>query len=58
MSKINELFKKEVKVLNIGLESFSEELKSQEVKTIHMDWRPPAGGNEKMMALLAKLGRL
>ena len=30
MSKINELFKKEVKVLNIGLESFSEELKSQD----------------------------
>lgn len=55
MSNINELFNKELKVINMGLKSFAEELKSQEIKVVHVDWRPPAGGNKKMAALLAKL---
>ena len=55
MSKVNELFSKPLNVVNIGLESFYEELKSQDVNAIHVDWRPPAGGNVKMNALLSKL---
>jgi len=55
MSNINELFNKELKVINMGLKSFAEELKSQDIKVVHVDWRPPAGGNKKMAALLAKL---
>jgi hypothetical protein len=52
---INKLFGKEVKVINMGLESFADDLKSQNVKVVHVDWRPPAGGNKKMMSLLGKL---
>ncbi|MCC5910172.1 MAG: fdrA domain protein [Clostridiaceae bacterium] len=55
MSKINELFKKELKVINVGLESFYKDLKSQKVETIHVSWRPAAGGNKKMLELLSKL---
>ncbi|MCD6436011.1 MAG: fdrA domain protein [Clostridiales bacterium] len=55
MSKVNELFKKEISVVNIGLESFYDELKLQNVKAIHVDWRPPAGGNKKMGSLLSRL---
>lgn len=55
MSNINELFNKELKVINLGLKSFADELKSQGVKVVHVDWRPPAGGSKKMAALLAKL---
>jgi FdrA protein len=55
MNKINELFSKELKVINMGLESFHKDLKSQDVDSIQMNWRPTAGGNEKMMALLARL---
>ena len=55
MSNINELFNKELKVINMGLKSFSEELKSQDIKVVHVDWRPPAGGNKKMASLLSKL---
>ncbi len=55
MSNINQLFNKELKVINMGLKSFAEDLKSQEVKVLHVDWRPPAGGNKRMAALLAKL---
>lgn len=55
MSKISELFKKEIKVINIGLEAFGKDLEKQKVKVVHVDWRPPAGGNERMALLLAKL---
>ncbi|HPY64657.1 MAG TPA: fdrA domain protein [Bacillota bacterium] len=52
---VNELFKKELKVINMGLESFYEELRSQEVETIHVDWKPAAGGDKKMASLLGRL---
>lgn len=55
MSKINELFKSELKIVNMGLESFYKDLKNQNVKVIHMNWRPLAGGNKKMASLLSKL---
>jgi FdrA protein len=41
--------------LNVGLESFAENLQAQEVPVVHVDWRPPAGGNERLMAILAKM---
>lgn len=55
MTKVNDLFNKELKVINIGLQSFSEDLRKQEVKAVHVDWRPTAGGNKKMQDLLSKL---
>lgn len=57
MSKIDELFRQELKVINMGLESFHNELKKQKVQVIHVDWRPAAGGNKKMLSLLKKLKR-
>lgn len=57
VEKINELFERDLVVINMGLEVFSENLKKEEVKVLQMDWRPPAGGNEKLAALLSKLGR-
>jgi FdrA protein len=41
--------------INVGLESFYESLTSQGAQAIHVDWRPPAGGNEKLAGLLAKM---
>ena len=55
MSQINGLFKQELKVINLGLGSFAKELKEQNVQVIQVDWKPPAGGNEKMIKLLNKL---
>ncbi len=52
---IHEFFGKELKVINMGLESFANDLRDQKVETVHMNWKPPAGGNKKMMALLSKL---
>ncbi len=41
--------------INVGLESFYESLKGQGARAIQVDWRPPAGGNEKLMGILAKM---
>ena len=52
---VDELFKKDLKVINIGLKSFYFDLKSQEVQAVHVNWKPVAGGNAKMASLLARL---
>lgn len=41
--------------LNVGLESFYDSLIGQGAEAVQVEWRPPAGGNEKLMALLAKM---
>jgi FdrA protein len=41
--------------VNIGLESFHDSLKEQGAEVIQVDWRPPAGGNEKLMDILARM---
>lgn len=52
MSKLNELFKKELKVVNFGIESFYEDLKSQKKEAVHVNWKPVAGGNKKLAGML------
>jgi FdrA protein len=41
--------------INVGLESFYTSLVGQGAAAVHVDWRPPAGGNERLMAILAKM---
>jgi FdrA protein len=41
--------------INVGLESFYESLISQNAQAVHVEWRPPAGGNEKLASLLARM---
>ena len=43
-------------VINVGLEGFATDLDSQEVSVIHLDWRPPAGGDAVLADLLSRLG--
>ncbi|MEN8098362.1 MAG: acyl-CoA synthetase FdrA [Chloroflexota bacterium] len=47
--------KKPLAGINIGLESFAESLVAQEASAIHVEWKPPAGGNEKLAALLERM---
>jgi hypothetical protein len=44
-----------VRVINIGLASFAEDLRAAGVPVIDLDWRPPAGGNPRLAALLAAM---
>ena len=41
--------------INVGVESFAESLQAQGAPVIQVDWRPPAGGNEKLMAILERM---
>ena len=43
--------------LNVGLETFSDSLIAQEAQVVHVDWRPPAGGDEKLMSILERMKR-
>lgn len=57
VKKINKLFTNDLVAINMGLESFADNLKKEGVRAIQVNWKPPAGGNARMAALLAKLGR-
>ena len=55
MSKINELFAGGLKIVNLGIASFYDDLTKQNEQVVQVAWRPPAGGNEKMAELLKRL---
>jgi len=55
MSKRQNLLNKKLKVINIGIETFAKELEKQDVEVVHVDWRPPAGGDVEILKLLDKL---
>jgi hypothetical protein len=55
MGEIRELFGRELRVVNVGLESFSVVLESLGVPVIHVQWVPPAGGDPARARLLAML---
>lgn len=55
MSKLNELFQQKLHVVNFGIESFYDDLVSQKVDAVHVDWKPVAGGDKVAAANLRKL---
>ena len=46
---------KPLEAINVGLESFAENLKAQGIPTVHVEWKPAAGGNERLMSILEKM---
>ncbi len=55
MAEEKSIINQEVKVINIGIDSFYRDLKDLGVDVVHVDWRPPAGGDVKLMDILDKL---
>ena len=55
---VNDLFKQELKVINLGLKSFQNDLKSQDVTVVQGNWKPKAGGKKNMLDLLSKLNKV
>ena len=43
------------RVVNLGLEMFARTLEMVGTAVVHVDWRPPAGGDARLAALLAGL---
>ena len=52
----SDFFDSPIRVVNVGLEGFARELESLDVPVVHVDWRPPAGGDPELAELLSKLG--
>ena len=51
MSLVNKLFGTELKVVNLGLEAFNNDLKVQHVESIHVNWKPPSEASKQLIAL-------
>ncbi|MEJ2447140.1 MAG: acyl-CoA synthetase FdrA, partial [Anaerolineales bacterium] len=45
----------EFTAINVGLDSFTASLKTQEAEVVQVDWKPSAGGNADLAALLEKM---
>jgi FdrA protein len=54
VTAIGDLFE-EIRVVNVGIESFALELAQLGVPVIHVQWAPPANGDPRRAALLAQL---
>jgi FdrA protein len=50
-----EILERPQRVVNVGLEIFYQEMLAQEVSAVQVDWRPPAGGNERLISILERM---
>lgn len=57
VTKINALFGQELNVVNVGLESFAETLVNLGTPVTQVEWKPPAGGDRRILALIDRLER-
>lgn len=55
-SKMLNLFRSELIVVNVGPKSFADVLEKQGYKVLQVDWKPAAGGDKQMQEMLAYLG--
>ncbi len=55
---MKDLRRKPLRVVNLGLEIFADELRDQNVPVTQVRWRPPAGGKPHLLEILEKLEEL
>ncbi|WP_376716385.1 DUF1116 domain-containing protein [Vagococcus fluvialis] len=55
MNKMSKLFESDLKVINVGLEKFTEDIIEQGGESVQLDWAPPGLGNEEVIKALAIL---
>jgi hypothetical protein len=55
MTKINDIFGKDLTVLNVGLTSMAKSVSDQGVKVIDLDWQPPKDGIRRLRQTKAGL---
>ncbi len=41
--------------INVGVETFCDSLLAQGISAMHVDWRPPAGGDERLAGILRRM---
>lgn len=50
-----DLFGSDLKVVNLGLESFATNLREKGIEAVQVSWKPPAGGDRRMLEALDRL---
>ena len=61
MHQINKLFGEKLHMVNIGVETFYQDMLSQkeagtqDIEVIHVDWKPLAGAHHTLAGLLGTL---
>ncbi len=58
MSNLQDLFSKQLKIINIGASNFKEDFILQGADVIQLDWQPPAGGKKELIKALDKLSTI
>lgn len=53
---LRQLLNGELRIVNVGLIGFAQDLESSGVGVVHVAWSPPAVTSPRMADLLAKLG--
>lgn len=53
---LNRLLKSDVRIVNIGLIGFADDLEKSGASVVHVDWSPPRTTTPQIANLLAKLG--
>ena len=46
-----------LRIVNLGLEAFAADLGALGVPVLHVDWKPPAGGDPRLVELLGRIER-
>ena len=54
-NRVNELFTRDLSVINLGLASFADNLRRAGASAIQVDWKPTAGGDPRLLAALDSL---
>ena len=54
-SRGSRLLETPLRVVNIGLQKFADDLVGQDVEVVQVDWAPPARGNTRLANLLSRL---
>ena len=49
------MLSKRLKIVNLGLSLFAESLEERGVPVVHVDWKPPAGGDSRLAGLIRKI---
>lgn len=52
---VNKLFSEDLKIVNVGSPSFKKDYEIQNLDYVHLEWRPPASGDIKLLSLLNKV---
>lgn len=54
-NRVDELLQRVPVIVNIGVQDFAASIQTHGAPVVHVDWSPPASGDDQVLALLDKL---